>query len=198
VNLLEDWRDAALAVADLSRTDVRKVGDAVLGHAGQLARRLDALLPLHAMPDSAPVPVRGYTAEAQTRVGRFIEATDAAVTGRYEELEAEVGECLTVARCARPELESFALLAAPVIETNALGLFFSMVVQSGAAEQRLTPSIIRALEAAQETGVEPSAIDAMRAGRPLTPRIVHVAVEVATLVRIGIPLEFATAMVGEA
>ena len=199
MNRLVEWRDAAQAVADLAFTDVKKVGDRVLGAAGQLARQLDALLPLEPMPVSNIVPVRGYTAEAQARVGRFIEATDAAVAGRYPGYQVEVSECLTVARNARRELESFALLAAPVIETNALGLFFPMVVQSGAGEQRLTPYIIRSLEAAQEAGVEPSAINQMRAGRPLTPRIVEVAVAVAVLVRDGgVPLEYATAMVGDA
>lgn len=198
MNPLAEWRDSAQAVADLAFTDVDKVGDRVVGVAGQLARRLDALLPLEPLPVSTIVPVRGYTAVAQSRVGRFIEATDAAVAGRYPGYEGEVSECLTVARVARRELESFALLAAPVIETNTLGLFFPMVVESGAGERRLTPDIIRALEAAQEAGVEPSAINQMRAGRPLTPRIVEVAVAVAVLVRDGVPLEYATAMVSAA
>ena len=199
MNRLVEWRDAAQAVTDLAFTDVKKVGDRVLGTTGQLARRLDALLPLEPMPESSiVVPVRGYTAEAQARVGRVIEATDAAVAGWYPGYDDEVSECMTVARGARRELESFALLAAPVIETNTLGLFFPMVVQSGAGEQRLTPDIIRALEAAQEAGVEPSAINQMRTGRQLTPRIVEAAVAVAVLVRDGVPLEYATAMVGEA
>ena len=198
MNYLIEWRDSAQAVADLALTDVKKVGDRVLGTVGRLARRLDALLPLESMPARAIVPVRGYTAEAQARVGRFIEATDAGVAGRYPGHEQEVGECLAIAHGARRELESFALLAAPVIETNTLGLFFPMVVQSGAGEQRLTPAIIRALEAAQEAGVEPSTIDELRAGRPLTPRIVEVAVAVDVLVRDGVPLEYATAMVGDA
>lgn len=198
MNRLIEWRDAAQAVADLALTDVKKVGERVLGTVGRLARRLDALLPLAPMALAGIVPVRGYTAEAQARVGRFIEATDAAVAGRYPGYAEDVDECLTIARGARRELESFALLAAPVIETNTLGLFFPMVVQSGAGEQRLTPDIIRALEAAQEAGVEPSAINQMRTGRPLTPRIVEAAVAVAVLVRDGVPLEYATAMVGDA
>lgn len=198
MNRLIEWRDAAQAVADLALTDVQKVGDRVLGTVGRLARRLDALLPLEPMPESSiVVPVRGYTAEAQARVGRVIEATDAAVDGRYPGYAEEVDECLTIARGARRELESFALLAAPVIETNTLGLFFPMVVQSGAGEQRLTPAIIRALEAAQAAGVEPSFIDEVRAGRPLTPRIVEAAVALAVLVGDGVPLEYATAMVGD-
>lgn len=198
MNYLIEWRDSAQAVADLASTDVKKVGEQVLGTVGQLARRLDALLPLEPMPETDIVPVRGYTAEAQARVGRFIEATDAAVAGRYPGYAEEVDECLTIARGARRELESFALLAAPVIETNTLGLFFPMVVQSGAGEQRLTPAIIRALEAAQAAGVEPSFIDEVRAGRPLTPCIVEAAAAVAVLVRDGVPLEYATAMVGDA
>lgn len=199
MNRLVEWRDAAQAVADLAFTDEKKVGDRVLRTTGQLARRLDALLPLDAMPESSiVVPVRGYAAVSQSRVGHFIEATDAAAAGRYPGYEDEVSECLTIARSARRELESFALLAAPVIETNTLGLFFPMVVQSGAGEQRLTPAIIRALEAAQEAGVEPSVINQMRAGRPLTPRIVEVAAAVAGLVRDGVSLEYATAIVGDA
>ena len=61
------------------------------------------------------------------------------------------------------------LLAAPVIETNLLGLCFPMVVQSSAAEHRLAPALIRALEAAQDAGVSLTSIDDLRRAAAGTP-----------------------------
>lgn len=191
--LLTEWRDAALAVGGLRRTIAGLVDEWALADALRLGCDISALVPDVPRPKQARVPVRGYTAEAEARVRRFIEATDAATfTGRYPGRESAVDECLRIARGLRAPLEIVALHAAPAVEVKALGLR-EMVEGSGARLTRLTAYLIRALEEAQNAGVAPADIDTIRGQRTLTPGIVRVA----TLVYQGMPLEYATAMVGE-
>lgn len=190
--LLTEWRDAALAVGGLRRTIAGLVDEWALADAARLGRDIAALVPDAPRPKQARVPVRGYAAEAEARIGRFIEATDAAAfTGRYRGREVEVNGCIGNARSLRAALEIVALHVAPRIEVEALGLR-EMAEGSGALLARQTPDLIRALEDARDAGVMPSDIDALRGQRTLTPGIIRIA----TMVHEGVPLEFAVAMFG--